>query len=324
MILLIFGIILLAFSAIAFLTGKHAAKSGLNRRPFTIGGSVSALIATVLLATSCMYQQSVGQASVIINLGGTISGSNLEPGFGFKAPWQKRSQWDLFSQPVAFAGNTLEKPEYTGGRVDGQAITASVKGGAQANFDLQVVYSLDGDNVLDLFRTYRSQERFTEQVITPQILSAVRAVPSAYTPVEFRGDKRGESQDRMLEVLNQKLNKHGVTVTLVNLQNITYTAEVEESIRAVEVAQQEQEKAAANLRATEISAQAQIVEAEAKAKADIAAAEGKAKANDILSRSLTEKILQQQWIDAIKSSGGTIVVPDDVAPLINVPGASSK
>jgi|GEM_PF-4475949 len=279
---------------------------------------VTALIALGAFGMSTLYTQSVGQASVLINAGGTLGGQNTEPGFAVKAPWQSLSRWDLFSQSVTYAGSNGSSPDYTGGQVSGQSVTTSVLGGAQAEFDLSVVYSLDGQYVQELFKDYRSQERFTKQVIEPGILAVVRDVPSSYSPVSFRGDKRGEAQDLMLERLNGRLNQYGVTVSVVNLQNISFTAEVEESIKAVEVAQQEQAKAQANLRATEISAQAQIVEAEAKAKAAVAEAEGQAKANEILTKSLTDKVLQQQWINAIRESGGTIVVPDGAAPLINL------
>lgn len=297
--------------------GKPAASKN-SGKPSYLSSLVTGLIAFVCLAAGSVYTQSVGQASVLINAGGTIAGQNTEPGFSLKAPWQSLSRWDLFSQSVTYAGGQSSSPDYTGGQVSGQSVTTSVLGGAQAEFDLSVVYSLDGNAVEELFREYRSQERFTKQVIEPGILAVVRDVPSPYSPVKFRGEKRGEAQDLMLERLNDRLNQYGVSVTVVNLQNISFTAEVEESIKAVEVAQQEQAKAEANLRATEISAQAQIVEAEAKAKAAVAEAEGQAKANDIVAKSLTEKVLQQKWIDAIRESGSTIVVPDGSAPLLNL------
>lgn len=270
-------------------------------------GIIGLVVGLALSIPGFFYTQSVGQASVVINLGGTIAGQNAQPGFAAKAPWQKLSRWDLFSQSVNYAGTSDKAPDYTGGKVNGSSVTAAVKGGAQADFDLSVVYSLDGEMVGELFHQYRSQERFTEQVVSQKILSVVRAVPASYSPVEFRGEKRGEAQETMHERLNAELNQYGIKVTVVNLQNVTFTADVEESIKAVEVAQQEMAKAEANLRAKEISAQSQVVEAQAQADA-----------NRILNESLTDRLLQQRWIDAIGQSNGTIVVPDNAAPLINV------
>lgn len=318
MFLFIVGAII---TVIALILTILASGKGDDRPPAFLA-FVTWFIGIGILAISTVYTQSVGQASVIINAGGTIAHQNTDPGFATKAPWQKRSEWNLFSQSVTYAGNADEKPSYTGGEVAGGSITTSVSGGAQAEFDTSIVYSLDGERVEELFREFRSQEQFTKQVVEPRILSVVRGIPSDYTAVDFRGKSRGAAQEAMLKRLNESLKDYGVTITLVNLQNITFTKEVEQSIKDVEVAQQQQAKAEAELRATEISAQAQVIEAEAKAQAAVAEAEGKAKANDIVSNSLTAKVLQQQWIDAIKASGGTIVVPDGAAPLINVPGGS--
>lgn len=276
--------------------------------PPIISGSVIAVIGLVVGSFSVVYTQTVGQASVIVNAGGTIAGENLEPGFSTKAPWQQRSEWDLFSQSVTYAGSGGEAPDYTKGEVQGRSVTTSVKGGAQAELDLSVTYSLDPNHVLDLYTKYRSQERFVQQVVEPRILSVVRSVPAPYSPVQFRGEKRTEVQQLMLERLNDELDDFGVDVTQVNLQNISFTPEVEESIKQVEISQQEEAKAQAELRATEVSAQAKVVEAQAEADANL-----------ILAESLTEPLLQQRWIEAIKESKATIVVPDSVAPLISVP-----
>lgn len=310
--------IVLTLIALAVLLGirafNKAEETTRNPEPASFWWAlIPGALAAVVFVLSLLYTQSVGQASVVINLGGTVASQNSEPGFAMKAPWQKLSRWDLFSQSVNYAGTEDKSPTFEGGRVHGSSVTAPVKGGAQADFDLSIVYSLDGEVVEELFRQYRTQERFTEQVVSQKILSVVRSVPTKYSPVEFRGEKRGEAQETMHQRLNDELNEYGIKVTVVNLQNVSFTADVEESIKAVEVAQQEMAKAEANLRAKEISARTQVVEAEAQAEA-----------NKILNDSLTDRLLQKQWIDAIRESGGTIVVPDGAAPLINLDQKAGK
>lgn len=270
-------------------------------------GGLAVLIALILSVFAFTYQQSVGEAKVIVNAGGTISHVDETPGFGFKAPWQSAVTWDLFSQNATYAGNAEDgAPSYTRGEVQGLEITSSVKGGAQTNFDLSVTYNLNGDKVEELYREFRTQERFTQQVVEQRILSAAREVPTAYEPQEFRGEKRGEAADLMLDNINSKLNGYGVDVSVVNLQNIKYLEVVEEAIKSVEVAQQKEAEAQANLRATEVSAQAQVVEAQAQADA-----------NRLLSESLTPQVLEARRIEALKA-GTVFVVPDGSQPLVSV------
>lgn len=278
-----------------------------------VGLFVAALVTT---AMSVFYFQGVGEARVIVNADGTIAGEKLDPGLGVKAPWQNTVDFDLFSQEALFAGNAAGgTPSYSGGEVTGFEITSAVARGAQVNFDLSVIYSLNPDKVTEIYTEFRSQERFTAQVIEKTILTVSRDTPTAYTPIDFRGDKRGEAMDRMLTALNERLGAYGVDVSLVNLQNIRYTTEVEDSIKNVEVAQQREQQAAAELRATEISAQAQIVEAEARADAVIAEAEGQAEANRLLTESLTDDILLQRYIDKL-GDGTVFIVPEGSTPLV--------
>lgn len=264
-----------------------------------------ALVGALWAGTS-LYTQSVGQASVIVDAGGTIAGSDATPGVGVKAPWQKRVEWDLFSQTVTFAGSGDNAPSYTGGRVNGGEVTTTAKGGTQAFVDVVVTYSLDGSKVTDLYTDYLSQERFTSQVVTPRILSTLRAVPSSYDPIPFRGEKRGEAQALILEQLNEQLNKFGVTVSQVDVQDVRYPENVETAIRGVEEAKQ-------------LEAKALAVQAEQAVKnqtlTDQAAAQ--AEANRLLAESLSPQILEQRRIEAMKE-GTVYVVPQGSTPLVQV------
>lgn len=303
-------------------TAKYGAKVEIeNRTPNRIAGlagGVALFFAILFLAFSTVYTQSIGQAKVIINAGGTISGVDATNGFGLKAPWQSSSDWDLFSQNLTYAGNKDDgTPKYAGGVVNGYEITSSVARGAQTDIDLSVTYNLSGDKVGDLYKRFRTQERFTKQVIEPKVLAVVRTVPTSYTPVEFRGEKRGEATQRIQDGLNEALSEYGIDVTQVNLQAIRYTDSVEDSIKAVEVAQQGEAEQQAKLRAATVEAQQKVVEAQATADAARIAAQGQADANSTLSASLTPQVLQQRYLDSLKS-GTVFVVPEGSSPLINV------
>jgi regulator of protease activity HflC (stomatin/prohibitin superfamily) len=297
----VFSLIVLLVAVVAFIMFAKIRETFL-----AIVGAVALLVGLGMLVSTMVFTQDRGEAKVIVNFDGTIAGEKLDTGFGVKAPWQKVVNFDVFQQEVLFAGEGNEAPSYSGGEVSGAEVTAAVARGAQSFVDLQVVYSLDPKAVTDVYTSYRDQERFTRQIVLPNILSSMRDVPSAYTPVEFRGEKRGEATEALLKTMNQKLEKYGVDVSSVNLQDIRFTAEVEQSIKDVEVAQQTEEKAKATLRATEVSAQAQVVEAQAKADA-----------NRLLTESLTPEILQSRYLDSLKE-GTVFVVEAGSTPLLQL------
>lgn len=267
-----------------------------------IVATVAIIIGLVVGLGSSFYTQGVGEAKVILNFDGTVAGQNLDPGASWKSPLQSFNEWELFSQEVAYVGHG--DTNYSGGTVNGPQITSSVNGGARTDLDLSVVYSIDPEKVGTLYKTFRTQERFTKQVIETAVRSATREIPSQYSAVDFRGDKRGEAQERIKDALVKRLGGFGVVIDVVNLQEIRYTEDVEKSLKGVEVANQGAKKAEADLRATTISAQSKVIEAEAQAKA-----------NDLLTKSLSPQILQSRYLDAL-DKGTVFVVPAGSTPLI--------
>jgi regulator of protease activity HflC (stomatin/prohibitin superfamily) len=262
-----------------------------------IGGGVSLFSAT-------FYANGVGEAKVLVNsVDKTVVGTIEEPGSGFKAPWIDFVDFDLFSQELLYAGSGDSTPSYSGGSVSGAEVTVSVGGAnggsTQANVDISVTYSVDADAVEAIYEGYRSQERFTKQVIEKTILSTIRSVPSAYSATDFRGASRTEAADIITKQLNEKLQPLGVNVDFVNIQNVTYPDEVEAALKDVEVANQKQQKAQADLRAAETAAQQKVVEAQAESDA-----------NGILSASLTPQVLEQRRIDALlkAAESGSLIV----------------
>lgn len=274
------------------------------------GGLISTvvllIIGGILIFTSTFYQNGVGEAKVQVDaVNRTVVGTITEPGAGFKAPWVDFVEFDLFSQEVKFAGSKDSAPSYAGGTVNGSEVTVSVGGlsggSTQGNTDIFVTYSIDPSAIKDIYTEYKTQERFTEQIIVKQILSISRQVPSDYSATEFRGTKRAEAESAIMDKLNERLEPFGVEVASVTIQDVRYPDEVEAALKDVEVANQKQQKAEAELKAAEVSAQQKVVEAQAEADA-----------NAILSQSLTPQVLQQRYYDTLKSlaAEGNVVITD--------------
>ena len=280
-------------------------------------GAIASGVGVVLMLVATFYFQGVGTAKIQVSFGKPVA-VTAESGMHVKAPWAKLVTWDLFSRDVLFAGAPGDAPEYSAGEISGAQITASVARGTAVNFDLQATYQISGTNteqtVLELYRNYRSQDRFTRQVITPQVLSVARKVPTTYQPIEFRGEKRGEAEQKIQQGIENSLEKFGITfVVAPTVQNITYPKNVEESINRVEEAQQKESQAEAELRAAKVAAQTQVAQAEAEAEA-----------NRLLTQSLTPEVLESKRLETLKAIGdkGNLIITDTkggTTPLIQVP-----
>lgn len=290
-----------------YYSGSAEADARLAKRIFRGISAGFVALAGLFMVFSMVFTQGVGEAKVVVNLDGTIAGEKLTPGFGVKAPWQETVDFDLFSQELLYAGSD-EAPSYSGGQVNGKEITISVGGldggSTAANLDASIVYSLDAGVVTELYSNYKSQERFTKQVVEKTILSIVRQVPSSYTANEFRGPKKQEASDEMQKQMNERLNKLGIEVEFVNLQAPRFSEAVETALSKIEEANQKVQEAEATQRTRIVEAETKRIEAQ-----------GVADANAILNTTLTPEVLQQKYIDALKE--GTIyVVPDGSTPFI--------
>ena len=255
---------------------------------------IAGVLGLIFLFFATFWSNGPGEAKVQVN---TFNKSYSEEviigaGSGFKPAWIDFVDFDLSNQELVYAGGDTA-PSYTGGTVNGKEITVSVGGinggSTQGYVDATFVYNVDADaeTILGIYKQYPygdSQARFTKAIIEKQVLSTARQVPSQYTAVGFRGVDRAAAETAIGDLLNERLDKSGVTFTTPTIQDVRYPESVEEALKAVEVANQKQQEAEANLRATEVSSKAQVVEAQAKAEAAIAEAGGKAEANRLLCR----------------------------------------
>jgi regulator of protease activity HflC (stomatin/prohibitin superfamily) len=287
-------------------------------------GVAAIIVGLVVFFASSFYTNEQGQGKVITNFDGTIAGENFTPGGAWKAPWQGFSEWDLFSQELTYAGGK-KAPDYTGGTVNGQEVSSYVtavglvegtdtgagkdaQGSTATYIDISVVYSLDGDQIKSLYQKYKTQERFTKQIVEKTVLNVVRDIPSKYTTQTFRGSGKQAAQDAMFDAMNAKLNPLGVNVDFVNIQDIRYSQAVEDALSKVEVANQGVVEAQA-------AAQAAVAKAKGEADAKIETATGEAEANRLLNDSLSDKVLQARYIEALKA-GTVFVVPEGSNPLV--------
>lgn len=288
---------------------------------FGLFGSLGLLVlAGLLLIPASFYSQSNGQGVIITRWGGAIIKADATQGWGQKAPWDSVHKWDLFtrdislSEPNADYEATFEAGEITASRI-ATAVKSGDESGAQTWYDLDATYNLvreDEDpevveqRLLKLFKSYRSQDRFTRQEIYPALLQSANTVPSEYTTTQFRGAGSVEAAQTIMKRVNTDLDDVGVMITVATVKNVEFTKAVEASLSVVEEKQQQEESARADAAAQEVKNQQMIKNAEAKAKA-----------NKILTDNPTPE--QKIALEQIKAYGrGTVfVVPQGSTPLVD-------
>lgn len=282
-----------------------------NRPWYLLGAGVSLVIAIVATLFSTFFTVDTGASVVLKDWTGVVAEDAVTtPGVHAKAPWQSSIPWDIKNQDATFTGDG--STSHNGQQVAGAEITIIDKDGISAPMDIQVLFSIKADSVVDLTRGYANQDDFEIKVVENDIKSIPRDVASTFTTVQMF-EERTRLKAEIAEALEKAWAKKGVIVDNVNLHGIRYPEDVQQRFKDAQNAQTDLLKA-------ETTAQTAITTAEGEASAAIARATGEAEANRLMSESLTPQVLQQRYIDALKN-GNTIIVPNNFTSLGQFPPA---
>lgn len=263
---------------------------------FVIVGVVLTFIAGVFLIFSTTFTVDTGSAVVLKDWTGVVAENPIvEPGIHTKAPWQDAITWDIRNQDVKFDGNSL---------------TFIDKDGISAPMEIQVLFSIKADQIVELTRDYSSYEDFKIKVIENDVKAIPRDVASTFTTVQVF-EERTRLKTEIQKLLEETWGSKGIIVDNVNIHGTPYPDDVQQRFKDAQNAQTDLLKA-------ETEAQTAKTKADGEAQAEISRATGEAEANKLLSESLTPQVLQQRWIDAI-SKAKTIIVPQDFTSLGNIP-----
>lgn len=268
--------------------------------------AVPLVIAIIFGVTSVIYTQDPGESVVLQNWGGSLAGHTEDAGFHAKAPWQDTVSYDVRNNILSFMGEGEE--DYIGGSCRGPQLTINDKGGASADMDVQVNYALDPGYVETLYADYGTQENFVHAICAVDIRATAREVAGGMDTITILTN-RGDFSSALYDALDAKWSKYGIHVEQVNVQDVRYPEAIRESYAKAQQAEID--------KATALNQQ-EVAKTEADTKVEVAKRE--AQANAELAASLTDPILRQQYIEALRDAANhdnLIVVPEGSTPLVS-------
>lgn len=268
-------------------------------------GFVPVVVGAALIAGSCVYTQDIGEAVVLRNVGGSLAGHTEEAGFHVKAPWQDSLTWDIRNRQINFYKDS--EYAYDGGSYEGSEVSINDASGTKANIDIQVIYSIDADDVESLYAEYGTQEAFVTNYVSNDLRATAREVAGRFDTITLLTD-RAQYTQAIAEALADQWEGKGVIVEQVQVQDIRYADAVTDAYAEAQTAEVAKQKAQNAQETAKVEAETAKIEAQ-----------GEADANAILSQSLTDEVLRQQYIEALSSAaknGGLIVVPEGSQPIV--------
>lgn len=191
---------------------------------------------------------------------------------------------------------------------------------------MTVQYNMCGDKAVEIVKQYGNAEALKSR-ITSIITETPKSVVSKRTAMDIianRGEITPEVQNAIIEAID---DNYYVTINKVTITNIDFSDAFETAVEEKMIAEQTKLKAdyenqtkiaqaAADAEAKLKAAQAEIDIAKANAKAKKIAAEAEAEANRTIQNSITDKILEKQYLDRWDGKLPEVVAGDDTGIMI--------
>jgi regulator of protease activity HflC (stomatin/prohibitin superfamily) len=305
-IFIVIGALFIAIGVASFAIAREAARAhrdpdaakvGIGR--VTLLGVIGALF-IVLGVADPLVQVPAGSVGVVTNFGQVQEGTLL-PGLHVVIPIvQQVVNVDTRVQPHQF-----------------QEIDAASKELQTVRLTGTMNYHIDGQFASDLYQ--RVGTDFASKIIDPAFNDFIKTVVPGYSVNDILA-KRDEIRSFAKQQLAANLSQYHIIVDDIYIANISFSDSFQAAIEAKQVAQQQVETERQVLAQKQIQAQqavaaaqgqadAAVVTAKGQAQANIETATGQAQANKLVNDSLTDRVLQYQYIQKIVDKVQVMLIP---------------
>lgn len=282
-----------------------------------IGGIVTGVVLVIALIVffACMEKVPAGYVGIVYSMNGGVSDDVLTQGWHFVGPTKEVTLYSVgIEQSYLTAGEDGDSK-----KDDSFEVPSS--DGKGLKVDLTFTYRYDAERVTQLFTRFKGQsgKEVRDSFIKPNIVSWTKEVTAKYPVTEILGDERANLNVALSEYISKKFDPYGIIVENVSLIDIDADEETRASVQRKVNAQQELELAqieqkTANVQAQKdkevaliaaekerevetINAEKAKIKAEGEAEAVRIQAEAQAEANEMIAKSLTPELIEQQKIN---------------------------
>ncbi len=252
-------------------------------------GSAIGLLLVVVGLSQPFVEVPAGNVGVVTNFGSVQTGT-LEPGLHIVMPIvQHVATIDTRVQPHQFQEIDAASAEYQTVKLTGV-----------------MNYHVDGQFASDLYQ--RVGTDFASKVIDPAFNDFIKTVVPAYKVDAILG-ARDEIRAKAKEALAANLAQYHIIVDDIYIANIAFSDAFQQAIEAKQVAQQQVQTEQQILAQKKIQAEQAVAQAQGQADSTVALANGQAQANKVLAASLSDQILQYQYIQKLTDKIQVMLLP---------------
>lgn len=227
------------------------------------------LVGVLIILTSCIATIPANHVGIQYSPFGGTKEETLDEGFTLKSPLDKIYAISTETQTTRIEGLTTQT-------MDAQYVIS----------ELAVKYKVSEANAFMVFKQYRTLENMSTSLIKDTTQRTLEHITTKYNVIDILGEKRNDIYSELEIALAKELAKYGVEFDSISITDMDAGEKLEAAIEDEAVAKKAAETAEQNRIKAEKDAETKLVKAKAEKEA-----------NELLEKSLTDRILQQQWIE---------------------------
>lgn len=263
-----------------------------NKTKVIIGIVLTVIIMGIVVLIASITTVPTGYVGVKTRFG-QVQDDVIQEGFNLKAPFiESIVKIDCRTQKYEIATEASSK--------DLQKIS---------NLKVVVNYNVDKNNANNLYKEVGKD--YQTVLIEPAILESIKQGISQYTAEETI-TKRSEVADVIINLLKNKLENKGVTVTALNITDLSFSEEFDTAVEQKQIVEQETQKAQYELEKAKVENEKKIENA--KADAEVMRQQNE----QITDNYLRLKEIENEQKAIEKWNGQLPTTTSDAIPFINV------
>jgi len=303
-------------------TKKHGEKvshAKLRRLTWAVG----CVFIVFVLITSCIEVVPTGYTGIVTSFG-KVKDTTFEAGINFKMPWEAVIEMDNREQRINY---NLE------------AFSSDIQ---EVQVQLSVNLNIDKATAMNLYREVGTD--YISVLVAPRVLEDVKATISDYTAEQLIAN-RNVLSEKITTMLREDLERNGINIIKVAVENIDFTDAFTNAVEAKQVATQEKQRAQtqqeqqtmeaqqaaerrriaaeADADVAKIAAEADLEVVKIQADAALFAGEREAEMNKRISEALTTDLIKYYWIKQWDGELPT-VTSDDFMPIFDMSSVLSE
>ncbi|MDX3072010.1 prohibitin family protein [Streptomyces sp. NPDC088354] len=262
-------ILLLIAAVVLFLVGRGRTGG------WKLGAALGALAGVLAGVFACVHVVNAYEVGVPVTFGRV--GSPMTSGVHLTSP---------FTDITSFSTRPADLDLY-----DKDVVEVRSSQGGVLYADVTVKWAVVPAKAVALYRLAGNEEAIQERLVVPDSREIIRNVFARHTSEEGYASAREEIGREIDALIKERLAPRGIDITAVNLRNVRPSDQLQTQIDKKIQQEQDTERAVEAARTAKAEAERKRIEAE-----------GIARANQIIARSLNDKVLYNQCLEAFKDA----------------------